>query len=151
MFSAAGLPNDDVAFQIAQKVGEAITPEQANILAGRIDNVKHAYDRTKDLKDLGNSEGGVELAKSVVAVAGWRNPDFTLLAKDLDTLSLAIYATRYEKAKYQINKLTQLTETQLTELNDFILRLRNDTAQLSNTAKALKSLPSCDSTTMIRR
>ncbi|HEX3105225.1 MAG TPA: tetratricopeptide repeat protein [Terriglobales bacterium] len=149
MFRAAGLPNDDVAFHIAKKVGETLTPEQADILAGRIENVKHAYDRTKDLKDLANSEGGIELARSVVAVAGWRNPNFALLAKDLDTVSLAIYATRYEKAKYQINKLTQLTETQLTELNDFTLRLRNDTAQLDDTVKALKSLPSCDSTTMI--
>lgn len=151
MFRAAGLPNDDVAFQIAQRVGETITPEQADILAGRIDNVKHAYDRTKDLKDLANAEGGIELTRSVVAVAGWRNPGFAVLAKDLDTVSLAIFALQYEKAKYQINKLTQLTETQLTELNDFTLRLRNDTAQLGDTVKALKSLPSCDSTTMIRK
>jgi hypothetical protein len=151
MFRAAGLPDGDVAFQIAQKVGKTITPEQADILAGRIDNVKHAYDRSKDLNDLANSDGGIELARSVVAVAGWRNPGFALLAKDLDTVSLAIYATQYEKAKYQINKLTQLTETQLTELNDFTLRLRNDTAQLGDTVKALKSLPSCDSTTMIRK
>jgi hypothetical protein len=151
MFRAAGLPNDDVAFQIAKKVGKTITPEQADILAGRIDNVKHTYDRSKDLNDLANSEGGIELTRSVVAVAGWRNPGFALLAKDLDTVSLAIYALQYEKAKYQINKLTRLTETQLTELNDFTLRLRNDTAQLGDTVKALKSLPSCDSTTIIRK
>ena len=149
MFRAAGLPTDDVAFHIAQKVGETITPEQADILAGRVENVKHAYHRTKDLKDLANSEGGIELARSVVAVAGWRNPGFAILAKDLDTVSLAVYATQYEKAKYQINQLTELTETQLTELNEFTLKLRNDTAQLDDTVKALKSLPSCDSTTMI--
>jgi hypothetical protein len=151
MFKAAGLPNDDIAFQIAQKVGKTITPEQADILAGRIDNVKHAYDRSKDLNDLANSENGIELTRSVVAVAGWRNPGFAVLAKDLDTVSLAIYALQYEKAKHQINKLTQLTEIQLTELNDFTLRLRNDSAQLGDTLKALKSLPSCDSTTMIRK
>jgi hypothetical protein len=69
----------------------------------------------------------------------------------LDTVSLAVYAVQYEKAKYQINKLTQLTETQLKELNDFTGRLKNDIVQLHDAVKALKTLPSCDSTTMIRR
>jgi hypothetical protein len=151
MFKAAGLPNDDVAIQIAQRVGETLTPEQADILAGRIDNVKLAYDTTKDLKDLANSQGGIELAKSVVDVAAWRNPDFALLAKDLDTVSLAIYAIQYQKAKYQISKLTEITETQLKELNDFTTRLRNDAGQVRDAVEALKSLPSCDSTTMIRK
>jgi hypothetical protein len=151
MFKAAGLPNDDVAIQIAQKAGRTITPEQADILAGRMENVKRAYDRTKDVKDLADSQGGLELARSVVAVAGWRNPVFGLLAKDLDTVSLAVYAMQYEKAKDQINKLTQMTETQLIELNDFTIRLRNDTAQLRDVVQALKSLPACDSTIMIRK
>lgn len=150
MFKAAGLPNDDAAMQIARN-GKTITQEQADILAGRIDKVKDTYDKTEDLKDLTNSQERLELARSVAAVAGWRYPAFTWLAKDLDTVSLAIYSITYDKAKYQVNQLTQLTETQLKELNDFTKRLRSDTAQLRDTVEALKSLPPCDSTTMIRK
>jgi len=151
MFKSAGLPHNDAAFQIAQKVGQTITPEEADILAGPIDNVKHAYDRTKDLKDLAISQGGLELARSVLAVAGWRNPDFELLARDLDTVSLAVYAIQYKNAKYQIDKLTQLTETELTELTHCTKTLRNDVAQLNDAVLALKSLPSCDSSTMVKK
>jgi len=158
MFKAAGIPDDDAAYSIARRIGQTITPEQAEILSRRIDQVKKTFGKVKSLRGVykktesmekePNPESAVQLAGSILSVAGWFSKGFKWAAKDVNTLSLAVYASEYNAAKYEINKLTTMTEAQLKDLSEYTRRLRTDTVALRSAEKTLKSSPPCDSTNL---
>jgi hypothetical protein len=161
LFKAAHINEDDPAYQIAQKVGQTLTVKRAHILVRRLEQMKEGYDAGKDVKETykgienvsehATVEDSLDLAHSVLSVGGWFNPNIKLLAKDLDTISLAVYATQYNVAKYQISRLTRLSETQLKRLPEVMSKLKADIEQLRNLEKALKSLPTCDSTKFVHK
>lgn len=151
VLEAAGIPEDNASYIIARQVGGTITPGEAEILTRNLDHVKNMYTAAKGAEGVVNPRGSLDLAGSIISLAGLFNEEIALLSKDVDTISLAVYATEYGVAKHQISKLTTLTEDQLKELNDYIGRLKADTAQLHNAEQLLSSLPSCGSTGFVSK
>ncbi len=159
LLEKGGVPEGDELYTIAKKVGVNASVEETEKLVRAIEHVHHVYEVQN--KVVGAAENVVgaaeadrlEILKSAVELDSIFIPQAALLAKDLNTLSLAVYATEYKVAQQKIEKLTTLTEDQLKDLRTRTERLKKDVNALSAAKKILEAakLQNCDSTNLVRK
>lgn len=162
LFDAAGIKGDDPVYAIITRgVGSKLSAEDAKRLNKRIDEVKNAYKRYSAAKEMATADAMPAAndlaiaqrllgnAHALVSMAASFNPAFVPLAKDLDTVTLAIYGATYSVAKHEVEQLTTLTEKQLQDLTTATKRLNKDASELRQIAGFLKSVSPCDSTEFV--
>jgi len=151
VFQTLGFTEGDKAYIVASRIGGRISPQDAEMLANRIEQGKKAYDRYSATRDLVGARRSLEIAQALTSLGAVYSPKLVPLALELEAVSLTTYGAEQVAAKHQIEKLTTMTELQLQDLATAAKKLKNDAAELGLVSSLLKSHPACDSTGFVRR
>lgn len=152
LLQRVGVPSGDELYSIARKVGTKVSAEETEKLVKAIERVNKIYEAQDAGVKVALADTNLEILKSVVELAALIKPEMHLLSMDLNTLSLAVYATDYELDKNQVEMLTTLTQEQLKDLQLRAARLRNDVSSLNQQRRTLESAKAegCDSTKLAK-